>query len=109
MTDKEDSSDDENEQTGGGHRQTEMDNESGEDDNSDNESEPDYGGPKCSECGRSKMWDWSSLRQMVKMKNLKVEMTNLKHLMNMTHNLIWLMWKRRMYMRKIKYGRQFKS
>ena len=51
MTDDE-SGDVENEQTGGGHRQTEMDNECGEDDNSDNESEPDYGGPKCSECGR---------------------------------------------------------
>ena len=50
-----------------------------------------------------------SIRQMVKMKNLKVEMTNLKHLMNLTHNLKWLIWKRRMYMGKIKYGRQFKS
>ena len=35
------------EQTGGGHRQTEMSNGSGEDDSSDDKSEPDYGDPKC--------------------------------------------------------------
>ena len=28
-----------------------MTNESGEDDSSDDESEPDYGGPKCPDCG----------------------------------------------------------
>ena len=54
--------DDENEQTGGGHRQTEMDNEAGEDDGIEDQSELDYGGPKCPECGRSKMLDWNNLK-----------------------------------------------
>ena len=62
MTDEKNSSDKENEQTAVGHRQTEMTNESGEDDSSDNKSEPDYGGPKCPDCGGSKMWDWSKLK-----------------------------------------------
>ena len=38
---------------------SEMSNEFGEDDSSDDESEPDYGGLKCPECGRSKNVDWS--------------------------------------------------
>ena len=29
---------------------------------SDNGSEPDYGGPKCSECGITKIFDWSELK-----------------------------------------------
>ena len=83
MTDEEVSSDDENEQTGGGHRQTELVNEAVEDESSDDQSEPDYGYPKCPECGRSKMWDRVSLKLRMKMKNLKMGMTNQKQMVNM--------------------------
>ena len=60
-------------------------------------------------CGRSKVCDWSELKADGKDEKSEGRDDQSETSDDLTHNLKWLMWMRRFYMRKIKYGRQFKS